>query len=236
MTTRKLPALAERLRRGLRRLARPAWTGYFRTQPLSNEWGLDRGTPVDRVYIDQFLAHHRRDVGGRVLEVRDSNYTTRFGNAVTAAEVLDVDPTNPLTTRVADLAAADEIPADTFDCIILTQTLQFIPDVPAAVRHTHRMLKPGGVLLCTVPSVSRLAPRYGLERDYWRFTPASCRVLFGERFGPDRIEVRGWGNVLAGVAFLMGMAAEELSERELNRQDDYFPLIVTVRAVKAPRA
>jgi hypothetical protein len=47
------------------------------------------------------------------------------------------------------------------------------------------------------------------------------------------VDVRAHGNVLASVAFLVGMAAEELSARELDRVDPFFPLLVTVRATKA---
>ena len=106
--------------------------------------------------------------------------------------------------------------------------------VAAALHHAHRILRPGGVLLATVPAVSRIAPRYGLERDYWRFTPASCVRLFGAAFGDLRVAVRSYGNVRAGTAFLLGMAQEELSRRELEAHDPYFPLILAVRAVKRP--
>jgi hypothetical protein len=37
---------------------------------------------------------------------------------------------------------------------------------------------------------------------------------------------------LTAVAFLVGMAAEELSKRELDLVDPFFPLLVTVKATK----
>jgi SAM-dependent methyltransferase len=218
--------------RRLRRLVRPAWLAPFRTVPLSSYWGLDRGTPVDRYYVERFLKEQAADIRGRVVELQDRGYTDRFGSAVDRSEVLDVNPNNPLATVVADLTTAHSVPNNSFDCFILTQTLQFIFDVPAAVNHVHRMLRPGGVVLVTVPSVSRIAPVYGLERDYWRFTTASCRRLFGTVFGADAVAVRSYGNVRTATAFLSGLASEELSRRELDAQDEYFPLIVAVRAVK----
>jgi hypothetical protein len=39
--------------------------------------------------------------------------------------------------------------------------------------------------------------------------------------------------VLAGIAFLSGMACEERSRRELEAEDEYFRLLESVRAVKA---
>jgi hypothetical protein len=115
---------------------------------------------VDRYYIERFLDEERREIRGRVLEVLNREYTEQFGAGVDRSDVLDLDPANPAATIVADLAAAESIPSETFDCFILTQTLQFIFDVGAAVDHAHRVLRPGGTLLCTVPAVSRIGRRY----------------------------------------------------------------------------
>jgi SAM-dependent methyltransferase len=224
---------ARKLRTRLRRWRRPACVdGMRRLTPLSDEWGFDRGTPVDRYYIEDFLARNRKSIQGAVLEIRDASYTTRFGQGVTRSDVLDIDPANPRATLIADLTAADRIPSDRFDCFILTQTLQLIHDHGAAIRHAHRMLRPGGLLLVTVPSVSRIIPRYGLGQEHWRYTPASCQRLFGDVFGDDNVEVKSYGNVLAGIAALAGLAAEELSPRELDHCDPYFPVLIAVRAVK----
>jgi hypothetical protein len=199
---------------------------------LSSDFGYDRGTPVDRYYIERFLAQHRSDIRGRVLEVKEPIYTKRFGARVERSDILDVDAGNPRATFVADLAAADEVPTEAFDCFILTQTLQLIYRAEAAVHHAHRVLQLGGVLLATVPAVSRVAYPPEVAPDYWRFTAAACTTLFGEAFGPDHVAVRAHGNVLTCIAFLTGMALEELKRTELETDDPLFPLIVTVRAVK----
>jgi hypothetical protein len=223
-------ALPAAWRTRARRLRRPARLGSLRrTTPLSDVWGRDRGTPVDRYYIESFLAEHAGDIQGNVLELLDSGYTDRFGSGVQRSDVLDIDAANSRATIIADLAAADPIASAEYDCFILTQTLQFIYDVRAAVSHAHRILKPGGVVLCTIPSVSRVARRH-LQSEHWRFTVASCARLFGDAFGPGGVEVRSYGNVLACVAFLFGLAAEELSAEELDVADDYFPLLIAVRA------
>lgn len=217
----------------LQRLRHPAFLGTIRrTTPLSDHWGRDRGTPVDRYYIEHFLAGARNAIRGRVLEVMNTDYTRRFGAAVERSDVLDVDPANPLATIVSDLANADDIPSETFDCFILTQTLQYIYDIQSAVGNAHRILRPGGTLLCTVPTVSRIARRE-LQSEYWRFTAAACSRLFGDVFTGGVVDVRARGNVLSAVAFLVGMAREELSSRELDQDDPFFPVIVTVQARKA---
>jgi SAM-dependent methyltransferase len=212
------------------RLRRPAILGTLRrTTPLSRDWGFNRGTPVDRYYIERFLWENRKDIRGRVLEVMDSGYTNLFGTGVTQADVLDIDPGNDEATIIDDLAKGSNLPADAFDCFILTQTIHIIYDFRGAVETAHRILRPGGVLLATLPAVSRI---WRKETDYWRFTEASASRLFHEVFG-EQVQVASQGNVLSAIAFLTGMAHEELRERELEASDPFFPVTITVRAVRA---
>lgn len=205
-----------------------------RLRPLSERFGFDRGKPIDRYYIEDFLRRHGGDITGRVLEVGDASYTRRFGEGVTRSEVIDPDESNPHATIVADLTRADHVGSDSFDCVICTQVLLLIFDVRAAITTLERILAPGGVLLVTVPGITKVsrgeAERWG---DYWRFTSQSLRRLFAEIFPPDEVQVEAHGNVLAAVAFLHGLAAEELSQRELEAHDPDFEVTVAVRAAKA---
>jgi SAM-dependent methyltransferase len=211
---------------------RPGRLGSLRrTTPLSDEWGRDRGTPIDRYYIETFLREHSADITGRVVELLDHRYTTQFGTGVIQGDVLDVDSSNSAATIVADLTAAASIDTYSFDCFILVQTLHFVYDVQSAIAEVHRTLKPGGVVLCTVPSVSRVSRR-SLDSEYWRFTTAACERLFGHTFGDEQVEVSSYGNVLTAIAFLTGLASEELDASELDTRDPFFPVIVAVRAQK----
>ncbi len=231
--TARIPAKSRRrMLQWVRRMSNPARLGILhRTTPVSDRWGFDRGTPVDRYYIARFLEENRQDIHGRVLEIKDSGYTELYGYGVENADVLDIDASNPHATIVADLCAADMVPSNSYDCFVLTQTLQFMPEIGAALSHAHRILCTGGVLLATLPGLSRVERAYA-ELDYWRFTPASCQLLFGKVFGAGQVRVRSYGNVLAAVAFLAGMASEELSERDLESHDDLYPVVLAVRAVK----
>ena len=162
-------------RQRLRRLRRPAWLGTVRrTSPLSDHFGRERGTPVDRYYIERFLQENRERIRGRVLEVKDSDYTRRFGVDVSRSDVLDIDDRNPDATVVADLVVAGGVEAAAFDCFILTQTLHYIFDVGAALEHVHRILRPGGTVLCTVPVVSRIG-RGELRRSTGASRPPHAR-------------------------------------------------------------
>ncbi len=204
-----------------------------RGRPVSYRWGYDRGTPIDRYYIERFLGERRADITGRVLEVKSDDYARQFGEGVTDVDVLDVDSGNPQASVVTDLASADAIADGSYDCFVLTQTLQYIFDVGAALRHAARILRPGGVLLATVPSVTRVTTEIAELRDYWRFTEDSCAELIRTAFGDPEPLVQAYGNVLACTAFLAGLAAEELPRSRLDLHDPAFPLVVAVRAVKA---
>jgi SAM-dependent methyltransferase len=218
-------------RRRLRRLRRRARFGALRRlTPLSDNWGYDRGTPVDRWYIERFLERRAADVRGRVLEVKSDDYARRFGRDVTT-EILDIDEDNPRAGVVADLARPEQLPEGRFDCFVLTQTLQYVPDLEMAVRSCRQVLAEGGVALVTVPTVSAIAESHW--PDVWRFTPSGCRALFDQVFGADNVVVEAHGNLLSSIAFLHGIAAEELEPRELDVADPRYPVIVSVRAVRA---
>lgn len=205
-----------------------------RLEPVSRVFGFDRGTPVDRYYIEQFLGEHAAHVRGRVLEIGDATYTTRFGgDRVTRSDVLHATGEGEGATIVADLTHAPEIASGAFDCIIITQTLHFTFHMQEMVAEMHRVLAPGGTVLCTVPGISQIS-RYDMDRwgDYWRLTTRSARELFETAFAPSAVDVRAYGNVLAATAFLQGVALEELEQAELDAQDDDYQLIVAVAATK----
>lgn len=226
-------------RKQLRRLAQWPPVGGVRlgslgrTRPISRNYGWERGTPVDRFYIERYLSAHATDVRGRVLEIGDDEYTRRYGGGrVTSSDVLHASPGNPQATLVADLADAPEIADASFDCVICTQTLLLIYDLKAAVATLHRILAPGGVALVTVPGVSRICREEADEwGDYWRFTSDSARRLFEDAFGAcGAVAVEAYGNVLAATAMLHGLAAEEVGAPKLDLRDRDFEVVIGVTA------
>ena len=208
------------------------WGSLRRTTPLSRTWGFDRGTPIDRVYIEEFLADNAADVRGACLEVLNAAYTQRFGGrAVTSSDVLDIDPSNTAATIVADLGERDSLPFERFDCVILTQTLHLVPDMRVALSNAWHAVRPGGVLLITVPAVGRHESRPGFDHDRWRIAPSGLTWLIANLPNADGAAT-SYGNVLSCVAFLYGIAAEELDPDELRVRDPQFPLVVAARIGK----
>ena len=158
----------------------------------------------------------------------------RFGgDRVVRSDVLHYSSGNPNATIIADLTQADNIPSNSFDCIILTQTLQFIYRFGAAIDTLHRILKPGGVLLITSHGISQIS-RSDMNNwgEYWRFTSLSLRKAFGEVFPDSHITIKAYGNVLAATGFLHGLTAGEFRKEELDYQDPDYEMIIGGRIVK----
>ena len=213
-----------------------------RLTPIGRWFGTDRGQPIDRYYIENFLGRHGGaggyalgDIRGHVMEVGDAMYAPKFcvPGQVSKLDVLHVDRSNPQATIVGDLTRPETIPAGAFDCVICIQTLLVIYDVRTAVEALHRALRPGGVVLATVPGISQAArPDVDYWGDYWRFTTKSVRRLFEEFFPADCVTVEAYGNVLAAISFLHCLAAEDLRRSELDLRDPDYELLIAVRATK----
>ncbi len=208
-----------------------------RTTPISRHFGYDRGTPVDRRYVEDFLGRHAGDIRGRVLEIGDNAYTLQFGgDRVEKSEVLHVDPDVPNVTYCTDLTDGAGIPDGIFDCIVLTQTLHLVYEFQKAVATLDRILKPGGVLLLTVPGVSSIDKDEWGATWFWSFTPASLGRLMQEQFGKQAVDIASHGNVLTATAFLYGLAESDLRPHEYHVTDPQYPVVVTARVVKGGHA
>ncbi len=198
-------------------------------EPMSRRWGFERGTPISRWYIDRFLEANRQDIKGSVLEIKNARYTKSLGYDITHSDILDIDRSNSDATIFADLATADQVPSEKYDCFILTETLQFVFDLESAIAHAHRILKPNGILLVSVPCVQPRDDELAAF-DHWRFTILGCEKLFAKAFGSENVSVEGYGNYAASVGMLSGLAVEELPSEALTLHDGKYTTGVFVRA------
>jgi SAM-dependent methyltransferase len=239
---RRREALNPVLRRWQWRMFRRALGGRNRFKPFSRAFGGERGRPIDRYYIDGFMQANAAAIRGHVLEVGEARYTrTLGGDRVSRIDVL-CPVADPEVTIVADLTNAPQIANNTFDCIVLPQTLQFIYDHHAAVRTLHRILRPGGTVLASLPLILVISGT-DMERwgEYWRYTSKAARRVFVDVFGEDNVEVRAHGNLLVATAFIQGFAVADLDPEDFAFSDPLIELLSTVKAVKpagpeAPRS
>lgn len=224
----RLPPRARELGKDLLvRRPRARWGNLRRDEPIGLRAGWDRGTPVDRVFIERFLARHAGDVRGRVLEVRDPRYTRLFGGQdVTESIILDVDPGNRAATLVADLARPGSLPQAAFDCVIVTQVLQLVADPRAGLANVAASLAPGALALVTVPALQPFDVRGREGEDRWRWSLVGFRQLLAQACPALDVEVEARGSLAAAIALFHGLAAEELEPAELERDDLRYPVVV----------
>jgi len=226
----KIRSLSYKVRRFLNK---PKWHDLRCVTPISDVFGLDRGTPIDRYYIERFLEKNRSYIKGHVLEVAENIYTQRLGTNVHTSDVLHYDSSNKHATIVGDLTSFSSLPQSLFDCFICTQTLNFIFDVKKAIQGIRHLLCNDGRALITVAGICQIS-RYDMERwgDFWRFSKQSALKVFTEVFGEKNVEVASYGNVLSCVGLLEGISFEELTKEELDYNDEVYQMVISIIATK----
>jgi hypothetical protein len=203
-------------------------------KPVSDQFGFDRGTPIDRFYIEKFLRDNCECIKGDVLEIAEDTYTKKFASGNVNSQILHYDTSNPKATVIGDLCNLSTLKENSTDCFICTQTYNFIYNFKDAIKGSHYILKPGGALLATVACMSPIS-KYDADRwgDYWRFTPQSAQKAFTEIFDSKKTKIVPLGNSAAASLFMKGYALEDLNgEVDLNKNDELFPLIIGIKAVK----
>lgn len=171
------------------------------------------------------------DIRGHCLEFQEDSYTSRFGRErIHKIDILHKEAGNPAATLIADLTQENEIPKNTFDCIICTYTLHLVYEFKKMISELYRVLQQNGVLLIAVPSIMTCYPQY---HEFWRFTPEGLHLLLSEFFGSENIIVRAYGNSLTAAGELRGLTIREFSKSELDQHDSRYPMVVCSRARKS---
>lgn len=198
--------------------------------PYSRRFGEERGTPVDRYYIEKFIRENSEKIYGNVMEIGDSFYTNKFGKNINKSYVMHKLGMGENVIK-GDLASEEGVGNEFLDCFICTQTMQMIYDMENTVSNISRSLKKNGVALVTMHGISQLSMAdYCRWGEYWRFTQKSAELLFQKYF--NKIEVFSYGNVKTATAHLYGLCQEDISEMDYEYNDEQYPLIVAVVAQK----
>lgn len=226
------PVWTTRLRCMVNRRGLPIWGNLRRVRPFSENFGWDRGTPVDRYYVDRFFAKHHAEITGDVLEIDRNIYTRQYGHELRTVHSFDIDPASE-PTYLCDIAHSEAIlPSEAYDCVLLPCTLQHFRELELCLKNVLRVVRPGGVILASAAGLFRL-DKVGL--DYWRPTPDGWKDLLPRVWPGCAIEVESEGNCLAVVAINLGLALEELRPRELNAYDARFPVVTHIYCRKPTR-
>lgn len=208
---------------------------YFgiRVKPASVIFGFDRGTPVDRYYLNNYLKIKSEYIVGSVAEIGDNELSIRFGNRDIKSTVLVYGDSKGDNQMSCDLTKHETLPIEEFDTFICTQTLNFVYDFEKALEGIVKTIKPGGSLLLSVAGLSQIS-EYDMNRwgDYWRFTTLTVEKLLAKYFKVDTFEVVSFGNAYTASSFLYGISAEEISNSKLNYQDKNYQIIICAHAIK----
>lgn len=194
-------------------------------KPLSSDFGLDRGVPVDRFYIEHFLSSHAALIRGATLEVSENRYTKKFGgDRVSKALTLHVKNNADV---IGNLVTGEGLSDIHVDCFIMTQTLPFIYESGKALKNAISLLNPGGFLLLTVPGITPIS-RFDMANwgQYWSFTDRSLRRLIEEIKDAKIVDLRTYGNVKTSMAFLLGAAQHELKPGDFEVFDPAYQLVI----------
>ena len=206
----------------------------FKNNPISRTFGGERGKPVDRVYIEYFLQQNCIDIHGTVMEIESDDYIKRFGgDRVLKKIILHVKGWGGKNVIKGNFETGEGLYEHMVDCLICTQTLQYIYDLKKALHNIYKILKPDGVALITVPGIKPLS-QFHEENwgEYWSFTKKSVKNLCVHEFGEEHVEVKTYGNVKTSAAFLYGLCKEDLKETDFDYNDEQFPFLITARVVK----
>lgn len=195
--------------------------------PVSAQFGTERGTPIDRFYIETFLNANKQFIHGTVLEIEDNSYTKAYGSHDAVSMVMDVSSQLPGVDFLANLETGEGIREKLADCFICTQTLMYLYDTKAVAENIYRLLKPGGVVLLTCNGISQNSRRcmdhYGCTFNY---NMDAFKKMFDEPGKFEILSMGSYGNVKTVCAHLSGLCQEDLREEDFNVNDKYYPLIV----------
>ena len=200
---------------------------FGRLWPFSHRFGFDRGGPVDRYYLGQFVRSIRPVVRGRCLEIGGSlknNWFYRFD--VDEFRTLELKQSNIADDLVGDAADQGVLDPAAWDSILAFHVLEHCPNPFAVVTNMCAWLRPNGHACIVVPCAQRV---HNYPGDYWRFMPDGLRVLFRDF---SEVNISTYGNPLTVVSSYLGLSHTELVAEDMDAVHPDYPVLACVVARK----
>lgn len=138
-------------------------------------------------------------VEGRVLDLGCGlqPYRTMLGRATTYTGA-DISAKPGTDTVVFEPGKQLPFADDSFDAVLCTQVLEHVADAEESIREIKRILRPGGRLIVSVPSIYQL---HGAPHDYRRLTEYGLRALL-QGFQVDHVSRHGGAGSAIGILML----------------------------------
>ena len=198
---------------------------------VANDFGFNRGSPVDRFYIDKFFAKNSQIVTGKCLEFGDTSYIVKYGKLVSKKVTFNYCDVSSMAgdELMGDISNIDSLPSGLFDCILCVNVLNFIYDTPSALLGLKKLLNSSGRIILTVAGPSAHISRYDMDRwgDYWRMTDKALMNLVQDAgFHVEKSET--FGNPYSCSAQLNGLSVEDLIEEKIIPTHPDYQLLVAL--------
>jgi SAM-dependent methyltransferase len=170
------------------------------------------GVSLRRRQLDADLQALAAGLTGRGLEIGSGRILRRGGfQPPPAAHWVSLDiARRPQPDIVGDVQRLP-VAAASFDAIVCSEVLEYIPRLGEAVAEMGRALKPGGRLVIAAPFLHRA----DTPGDLWRFTEAGLRRLLNEG-GFEVVEIRAQGAALGVAANILRFAITSIPNRALR--------------------
>jgi SAM-dependent methyltransferase len=156
----------------------------------------------DRRYFSPlFYAHYKlllpiiqRYATGRFIDLGcgSAPFWSALHAQVERYEGVDLWPRSDKVTFAGDVQTLTMVQDGVYDSAICIEVLEHVPEPGRAIGTMARILKPGGVIVISVPHLSRL---HDLPHDYFRFTEYGLRYLLGQN-GLEVVSVQTKGGLL----------------------------------------
>lgn len=196
--------------------------------PIRPNMGSSKSrSSIGRKFIDDIIRRNIDQINGDILEIGRNKYKHLIlSENINSYACLDIENYSDIDI-IADIQDMPQIADNQFDTIICTQVLEHVPNPFLAVSELHRILKPGGKIIVTVPFLNN----YHMEpHDYWRFTEYGLSNLFKEF---SSCEVESHGATYHHVLATLGYCATEMEFKVEERSGvPKFPVIVSAIAIK----
>lgn len=137
----------------------------------------------------------RRYVHGNLIDLGcgDMPFKELLLDLVDKYDSLDLWPQSEVVTYVGDIQNMNMIDSCTYDSAICLEVLEHVPNPQQAIIEMHRILKPSGILIVSVPHLSRI---HDIPHDYFRFTLYGLIHLLRSG-GFDIIDIRVKGGIFS---------------------------------------
>jgi hypothetical protein len=183
------------------------------TEPRDSGMDLVRPSLRDFTYLDcrrraELIAEQAAKLPPQVRRLLDVGgkgkpYACFFAGRVVSHYVLDVAPAYSVDV-VGDARSMPFCDAS-MDVVLITQVLEHVPDPIAVIGEIRRVLKPGGTLLLSVPSIF---PQHGSPGDYWRYMPQGLEWILRDF---HNVTVKGEAGTVPSIFLVLNVYLQLLT-------------------------